>query len=128
MSLDPPTEPKIYTARHLQLQICMYMIEHHAEVTKRLKENLQADGTSLAHFIFKHSKNGMWGEECMLWVVHDMWNINISVINVTLAHHQPLTHYSKYQDFLCSDIYIIFNGTGHYTGTGANPFTCPLYG
>lgn len=121
MPLNPPTEPEIYTGRHLQLQMCMYMVENYSKVSEMLKFKLQADDISLVEYIHKHSVPEEWGEECMLMVIHAMWNINITLLNAAQLPKDPLTHYSTVQDWKQSHIFIIFNGNDHFTGTGS-PF------
>lgn len=114
------TCPENYTPQHLQLQICMYMIDNPRITNQLLKQRFQADTTCLYEYILKYSQAGEWGEDCMLKIVHRMWDINITLITVHLPN-EPLIHYSHSSSFLDSDVVIIYNGTGHYTGTG-NPF------
>lgn len=123
MSLNPPTFPEVYTGRHLQLQMCMYMVENHTEVAQLLKFHLQSQDISLLEFIHTHFDPKEWGEDCLLLVINKMWNLNITLVNVAQLPLDPIINYSSVEDWdwHYSDIYIIYNGNDHFTGTGA-PF------
>lgn len=120
-SLATPVDPQqgVYTAFHLRLQVCMHMINNYERMLtlEPVKLFLQAECTSLYHCVQKSMEEDFWADHTLLHVIHDMWKVNLSMINVwqrnTLSYH-----YGTHTDILQSDIVIIYNGHNHFTGTG----------
>ena len=121
ISLTPPFDPQTgwaYTANDLRLQICSYMLNHPKKCSELLYLRLQAFGTSLYHFILKMMDKDEWGETCLLHIVHEMWELNCTVIDV--HQNPPLLHYGgpEHHSLRSADIVIVYNGCNHFTGTG----------
>lgn len=56
-----------------------------------------------------------WGEEYLLKIICHMWNMRITVLDVT--DDNLMRHYGGYNGFP-SDNMIVYNGNSHYSGTG----------
>ena len=82
-NMYPPVAPDLYTAYHLRLQTCMFMVKNHKVCTHLLKHRLQSCDTSLYHFILKFLNFKEWGEENLIPVICKMWKISISVLDPT---------------------------------------------
>lgn len=103
----------VYTAYHLRLQLCKYMIDNYKECTDILRDRLVAYETSLGHFINRFAAFDEWGEEILLKVICHMWKVQVTVLDVT--DFQLMRHYGT--DTLTNNV-IVYNGNSHYSGTG----------
>ena len=118
-NVQPPTDIlNSYTANHLRLQMCMYMIENPELCLNLLEVRLAGWDTSLYHFISKFLRFNEWGEHSLLLVIASMWNTTITVLDVTRNDfYETYAGDNEKHDHISDDIVIIYNGNSHYTGT-----------
>ncbi len=114
--IPAPLAPKVYTVDNFKNQIFMYMIENPAQCTELLKERLQAYKTCLSNYIVKFLGEGEWGEEYLLLILHAMWGLKITVVDVTATVVER--NFGHSGGTTAADVVIVYNGTTHYTATG----------
>ncbi len=114
--ITSPTGPKMYHVEHLKHQIFMYMIENPAKCTEILKPRLQSSHTCLSNYILKFVSAEAWGEEYLLLILHAMWGLTTTVVDVTVKDvERDFGHSGGGGE---ADVVIIYNGINHYTATG----------
>lgn len=128
--LKTPTDAKqgMYTPYHLRLQVCMHMITNYEKMLniEPLVLFLIAEGTSLYHCILKSMEANFWADATLLHVIHDMWGVNLSMLNVWQKGDISY-NYGTHTSLSGSDIVLIYNGHNHFTGTGKKCFAFLLF-
>ena len=107
--------PLLYTAYHLRLQTCMYMIQNYQECLEILQFRLVGFNTCMYKFIERFIDFNEWGEEALTPIISKMWNTPISILNI-FHTASPYNNYGS--DTVSDDIVLIYNGENHYSGTG----------
>ena len=109
---------KLYTGSDLRLQLCHFMLKFPEMCRDLLIDRLISFNTSLYHYVRRLMKPKEWGEAWLLHILYAMWNLNSTVIDVTMSGH--LIHYGSkdHASLETADIVIIYNGDDHYSGTG----------